>query len=270
MPHFTTEDGCRLFYETHGFDSAKPVAVFLNGTMQSTLYWTVQCAALKERFRTITYDARAQGQSELGKKDLTLKCHTEDLKALLECLNVEKANLIGLSHGAKVALAYAAAETECVAGLVLCGVSASMKCRTGLFVKSWLEILKHAGFETMIWASLPVLFGEGFLEKKEGILPSIVKAAIKRNSKEALVAHLEAITDYPPLSQIAGSLGIPTLVISGSRDPFVTEQGAKQLATLCGGRHEHLDGIGHCIPMEVPELFNEILLEFLRGALQVT
>jgi pimeloyl-ACP methyl ester carboxylesterase len=266
MPYFITEDGCRLFYETHGFEPAKPVVVFLNGTMQSTLYWKAQCVALNERFRIITYDGRAQGQSELGKTELSLERHKADLKGLLEHLSIEKAHLVGLSHGAKVALAYAAGKTERVDRLVLCSVSASMTCRAKLFVKSWLQILKHAGLETMLWASLPVVFGEGFLEKKERILSPIIKAAIKRNSKDALVAHLAALTDYPPLSQITGHFGVPTLVITGAQDPFVTEQGAEQLAFLCDGRHEHLNGVGHCIPSEAPELFNEILLEFLSGA----
>lgn len=263
MPYFATVDGCRLFYETHGFESEKPVVVFLNGAMQTTLNWRPQCVALQERFTILTYDARAQGQSELGDQGLSLEGHAADLRELLEYLGIEKAHLVGLSHGAKVALAYTAGRTESVDRLVLCSVSATLTCRARLFIKSWLDALKYAGLEAMVWASLPVVFGESLLKEKERILPSIVDATVKRNSKDALVAHLEAVTDYPSLSQIAGHVAVPTLVITASRDPFVTEEGARQLASLCGGRHEHLDGIGHSIPSESPELFNKTVLEFL-------
>ena len=54
------------------------------------------------------YDARAQGRSDLGERELSLERHAEDFAALLKHLEVEKVHLVGLSHGAKVALAYAA------------------------------------------------------------------------------------------------------------------------------------------------------------------
>lgn len=56
---------------------------------------------------------------------------------------------------------------------------------------------------------------------------------------------------------------IPSLVISGSDDTLVTEEGATELAVLCGGRHKKMIGIGHSVPSEAPELFNKTLLEFL-------
>ena len=37
----------------------------------------------------------------------------------------------------------------------------------------------------------------------------MVNAIVKRNSKEALVAHLEAMATYPPLSQVAAQSVCP-------------------------------------------------------------
>lgn len=293
MPYFTTQDGCRIYYETQGFDqhapyrsstlpgnealphgrvpalqageiqSLKPVVVFLNGTMQTTVYWKTHALALKDRFRVLVYDARAQGQSDLGEGKLSLEGHAENLAELLKHLGVEKVNLVGMSHGAKVALAYAANFPECVARLVLCSVGAKHSCRARLCVMSWLEILKSSGLETLAWALLPVVFGENFLQQKEGTLDNIVKAIVKRNSKEALIAQLEAMTAYPPLSKIVRNVHIPSLVISASDDPLVAEEGARELALLCNGQHKHLNGIGHSIPAEAPEVFNKTILQFL-------
>ncbi len=263
MPYFSTEDGCRLFYETHGRKWVEPVVVFLNGTLQTTLYWRPQCASLQERFRILTYDPKAHGQSDLGKQKLSLAGHAADLDGLLRHLDVEKAHLVGLSHGAKVALAYTAKNPERVGRLVLCSLGAETSCRSELLVQSWLDTLRGRGLDAMVWASLPIVFGEPFLKQRERILSSIVRATVKRNSQEALVAHLEALGGYPVLSELTGGIRVPTLVISGSQDPLVTPKGAKKLASLCGGRHEHLAGVGHSIPSETPELFGEILLEFL-------
>ncbi|MDY6836777.1 MAG: alpha/beta hydrolase [Thermodesulfobacteriota bacterium] len=263
MPFFKTTDACRLYYETQGLDSDRPVVVFLNGTMQSTVNWKAHVAALRDQFQVLTYDARGQGQSDLGKQKLSLEGHAADLGALLDHLEIKKANLVGLSHGAKVALAYAAHAPERVNGLVLCCVTATLTHRSRLFVRSWLETLKEAGLEAMIWASLPVVFGEEFLKAKERILNGLVKATARRNSKQALTAFLEAIISYPPLSQITGAISIPSLVISASEDPMITEEGARELAKICGGRHKQVPGIGHSIPSEAPELFNKTVLEFL-------
>jgi 3-oxoadipate enol-lactonase len=263
MAYFRAEDGCRIYFETQGFDSERPVVVFLNGTMQSTVNWKPHGTAFKDRFRMLMYDARGQGQSDSGRQELSLEGHAADLGQLLEHLGIEKAHLAGLSHGAKVALSYAAQSPEHVDGLVLCSISATLSLRARLFLESWLEILKEIGIEAMIWASLPVVFGEKFLKRSESILDGIVRAAVKRNSKEALMAHIEAMISYPPLSRMVGSLSVPSLVISGSEDPLVSEEGARQLAGLCGGEHRHLSGVGHSVPAEAPDVFNKTVLEFL-------
>ncbi|MEA1947659.1 MAG: alpha/beta hydrolase [Thermodesulfobacteriota bacterium] len=263
MPYFKTKDGCSIYYETQAFESSKPVVAFLNGTMQNTVYWRTHCMALKDRFRVLMYDARSQGKSDLGEGKLSLEGHTEDFSALLKHLRVEKAHLIGLSHGAQVALACAVHSPECVDRLVLCSVSARQTCRARLILKSWLEILKRSDLETLAWVSLPVAFGENFLNQKQRILENIVNAMVRRNKKKALIAHLEAMTVYPSLSQIAQNVHSPVLVLSGSDDLLVTEAGAEQLSMLLGGRYNHLTGIGHSIPAEAPELFNKTVLQFL-------
>lgn len=266
MPYFTTRDECRIYYKTQDFDTSRPVVVFLNGTMQNTLYWKTHAVAFKDRFRVLMYDARAQGKSDLGKQGLSLDIHASDLAALLDHVGVLKAHLVGLSHGARVALAYAALSPDGVDRMVLCSASAVTTCRARLAVRSWLRILESSGLKTLAWAVLPVVFGENFLKQKQRILDGMINAMVRRNRKQALMAHLKALMAYPPLSQMAKDVRIPCLVLSGSDDPLVPEQGAGKLAALLGGRHKHINGIGHSIPFEAPELFDKMVMEFLSGA----
>ena len=67
---FKTSDSTNIYYETHGFESSGPAVIFLNGTMQTTFNWRPHARVFKDSFRVILYDARAQGQSELGEKNL--------------------------------------------------------------------------------------------------------------------------------------------------------------------------------------------------------
>jgi pimeloyl-ACP methyl ester carboxylesterase len=263
MPHFITKDGCSIYYETQSFESSKPVVVFLNGTMQNTVYWKTHSMAFRDRFRVLMYDARAQGKSDLGEKELSLEGHTEDFSALLKYLVVDKVCLVGLSHGAKVALAYAVYSPDSVDRLVLCSVSAEQTCRAKLILRSWLKILRDSDLETMAWASLPAAFGENYLKQNENILDKVVKAIVRRNRKEALIAQLEAMNSYPSMSQIVRDVQSPALILSGSDDPFITGEGARKLAMLCNGKHNHINGIGHSIPAEAPEFFSETVFQFL-------
>lgn len=263
MPFFKTQDGNSLYYETEGFETSGPVVVFLNGTMQTTVYWKTLASMFKDRFQVLMYDARAQGQSGLGDQALSLDLHAEDLAALLEHVEVERAHLVGFSHGAKVALVCAHRFPGLVDRLVLCSAGTALSSRARLMMQSWLEILKSAGLEATAWAALPVVFGEEYLAKQERILSTIVKAITTRNSKANLVAHLEALLKYPPLTEIVQSIDTPGLVISASDDPLVTEEGAGQLASLCNGRHERIACVGHSVPAEAPELFGRMIMQFV-------
>ncbi len=260
---FKTSDSTNIYYETHGFESSKPAVVFLNGTMQTTFNWRPHAHIFKDSFRVILYDARAQGQSELGKKKLTLDLHVKDLSELLHHLKIKKAHLAGLSHGAYVALAFASRLPDFVDRLVLCSISAEKSAQANIIVRSWLEILKRCDLKAVAWAAIPIVFGNKFLKQNYKIADNMAEAIAVRNCKSSLIEHFQAMTRYPPIAGRAKKINCPALIISGSQDRLVNTEGAMQLADLCRGRHEEIPDSGHSIPAEAPELFNRTVLEFL-------
>lgn len=264
MPYFKAQDGCNIYYEVKNSQTSGPVLVFLNGTAQTTLNWKSHSDNFKDRFRVVLYDARAQGQSDLGETSLSPECHAADLAGLLDHLGVETTHLVGLSHGAYVALTFACRYPGRVRRLVLFSVSAKHDARARIIIRSWRNILKTGGLEAMTWAFLPFVFGENFLRQNEKMLDNIVKAIVRRNREKSLVAHLEAIAEYPPLSHLARDIRSPLLVISGCEDPLVKPEGAEELAELCGGRHQCIVGAGHSVSAEVPQLFCKTVSEFLN------
>jgi pimeloyl-ACP methyl ester carboxylesterase len=263
MPYFTTSDRCKIYYTTYGMDPSKPVVVFLNGTTQTTLYWGNQVPAFSKRFGLLFYDARGQGQSDLGSQPISLKLHVSDLKALISHLSLERMRLVGISHGARVAMEFALDYVDSVNKLVLCSASGQTSPRCRAIVRSWLEIIKLSDLRAMAWAALPSVFGNRFLKHHQRILDKIVDAVVLRNSKNSLQAQLEAVLGYPPLDRVPSDYSIPTLLINGTEDPLVEPEDIQRLAHLCRAQHEPLAGIGHSIPAEAPELFQKLVLEFL-------
>lgn len=268
MPYFETKDGCRLYFDPFGLETQKPAVVFLNGTTQTTVHWRPQALYFKKEHRILLYDARAQGKSELGRSPLTLATHVADLSNLLMHIGIEKAVLVGLSHGAHVALAMAAEHPAQVDRLVLCSMAAEPSARTRTALRSWGEILRAGGLAAMAWSALPTIFGEAYLAENRRILDKIVAAVAARNLAEALLAHLDAMTRYPSPALHTARIRRPTLVISGEQDPLVSPEGAARLAALCRGTHRLLPQTGHTVPVEAPDLFNQTLAAFSKANMQ--
>jgi 3-oxoadipate enol-lactonase len=263
VPYFTTKDACKIFYSTYGVEASHPVVILLNGTTQTTLYWGSLVPVFSKRFGLLCYDARGQGQSDLGNKPISLKLHVSDLKDLLAYLAVDTAHLVGISHGAWVALAFSAEYPEMVDHLVLCSLSAKTNDRSRTIIRSWLEILRLSGLEAMAWAALPTVFGNDFLNQHQKILDKIVDAVVLRNNRRSLIAQLEAVLRYPAPDGMTKNLNQPILVMSGAEDPIIDPADVRQLADLCNARHEELSGIGHSIPAEAPQAFARLVMEFL-------
>jgi len=265
MAYYRTHDGCSLYYETIGFELARPVVIFLNGTLQTTMYWKVIAAALKPEMRSLLYDARGQGESELGDQPLSLNLHLEDLMGLMRHLELGTAALVGLSHGAMLAYVMARRRPKAVSRLVLCSIGAGRTMRSRLIVRSWLTIARRAGLETLVDVVLPHVFGERYLSANDRIMARVAKTIVRRNREAAVVAHLEAMAGYPSLGNMLGPLEMPLLVMCGTDDPLVSVNGAAEVAAKSGGRHMSVKGAGHSIPVETPKLFLKTISQFLSG-----
>ena len=119
-----------------------------------------------------------RGQSELGTAPLSLELHVSDLKNLIGYLAIDSAHLVGISHGARLALEFSLEFPQMVDRLVLCSLSAQTSDRCRAIVRSWLEILHRSDLKTMAWAALPTVFGNRFFKDHQKILDKIVAAVV--------------------------------------------------------------------------------------------
>ena len=263
MPFCKVNDNCSLYYEVIGDGPGKPTITFINGTLQTTIYWKLVSKALADHFRLIIYDARGQGESDLGEAPLSLNLHVEDLKSLLFELEVRQTNLVAISHGARVALALAKDSPGLVSRMVLCSLSTRATFRARMIVRSWYEILQRHSLDAMVWAAMPLVFGRNYLFENRKTIERLVGTMVRRNKTDSLRAHLSAMQHYPPLSAYLHKTEGLVLVITGEDDLLVTFEGAGEIARLCGGRQVELKGIGHSIPAEAPERFIALVIDFL-------
>src|SRR5438105_1480808 len=116
--------GCRLTYEDVGHGI--PV-VLVHGLGASKVLWSDLRDRLGPDHRVIALDLRGAGETrEDAPRELSLATWAEDLRGLLEELDVDRPMLIGHSLGAAIVVKYALQWPEGVRALVLRGADANL------------------------------------------------------------------------------------------------------------------------------------------------
>jgi pimeloyl-ACP methyl ester carboxylesterase len=107
-------NGAQLGVDDSG--SGDPAVVFVHAGVADRRMWEPLLAELPGGLRTVRYDMRGFGESELPPETFS---HTRDLIALLDALGLEQVVLVGASMGGAVALEAASNWPERVRGLAL-------------------------------------------------------------------------------------------------------------------------------------------------------
>ena len=110
---FLDVQSASLYYEVAG--EGYPLLLLHAGIADSRM-WDDQFSVFAQHYRTIRYDLRGFGQTRW---DAGTFATYEDPVALFRALDVQKAHVIGVSYGSKIALDFTLAHPELVASLVL-------------------------------------------------------------------------------------------------------------------------------------------------------
>ncbi|MGJ7458927.1 alpha/beta fold hydrolase [Halomonas sp. RA08-2] len=109
-------DGVPIAYEVQG--SGEPTLVFIHGWSGDGRHWRGQLPYFSQNHRVITLDLAGHGHSGLGRDAYTMPAFGEDVKAVMDDLEVERAILIGHSMGGPVSVEAARLMPERVIGIV--------------------------------------------------------------------------------------------------------------------------------------------------------
>ena len=107
-------NGADLYYEIKG--NGSPI-ILIHGTALDRRMWDDQFDRFAKKYKVIRYDLRGHGKSTDPVTGVPYS-HVQDLNVLMEYLKCDKAALVGLSSGGKVAIAFTLTHPEKVAALV--------------------------------------------------------------------------------------------------------------------------------------------------------
>ncbi|MFW6195533.1 MAG: alpha/beta fold hydrolase [Chloroflexota bacterium] len=147
----TDANGVTLHYQRVG--KTGPELVMLHGLTGNLAVWHLRIVPrLQSQFRVTTYDLRGHGYSDMPPSGYTTRAMAEDLKGLLDALDIEKPMLVGHSFGADIALHFSLINPDRVRGVIaieagLAALVAGRKREDWEGWRYWREVLGRFGIE---------------------------------------------------------------------------------------------------------------------------
>lgn len=254
-------DSIELQYEISG---SGPPVVFINGLTMDLNGWLLQVDVFSQKYRMLRYDCRGQGDSEKPDTEYSQEQHAEDLAGLLDMLEVPKAHLVGLSNGGMIAQHFALRYPEKTGALVLVDTCSYVDTLLNLIITSWIRAAEAGGSGLRYDVALPYLFSEDFTRKNLDRILAMKEMNLARNPVNAVV-NLSKASMRHDLRDRVSEIAAPTLIMAGEEDILVPLKYSRILREEI--KHSTLVTLrscGHVPPIEKPDEFNSIVMNFLK------
>jgi 3-oxoadipate enol-lactonase len=225
-------------------------------------YYGNICGVLESRARTIVPDYRGCGGSPLD-GPFSIADLADDLAAILDHLQIDRAVVAGLSMGGYVALAFAAKYARRLLGLVLADTRAGAdSAETRAAREKSIELIRTTGVDAFVEAQIPRLVAPNASTK----VRDEVRALATKNP-DSLVALLTALRDRPDRTAELAAITCPTLVVVGTEDVITPPVDAAAMATaISKAVLVELPDAGHLSSLEAPTPFVQAIAGFLGRA----
>ncbi len=246
--HFAHANGINLHHTWEG--APGPALVFVNGLGTDLRIWDEVVPHFSARCRIVRHDKRGHGLSDAPPGPYNLAYHADDLRALLDGLNIDEAVVVGTSVGGMVAMQFALDYPNRVKGLVLCGTAP--KIGNTDFWEARIAAIKEQGMAKMGKTILERWFAPGYADEfpahKRGFYHMLA-----RMDTDGYIATCGTLRDCD-LTPCLDEISVRTLVLCGAEDTATPPDLVRGLANgLPNARFELIDGAGHTPCVEQPD-----------------
>jgi pimeloyl-ACP methyl ester carboxylesterase len=270
MPHITTDDGVRLFYEEAG--SGYPV-LFVHEFAGDWRSYETQLRYFARRYRAVAFNARGYPPSDVPEdwRQYSQERARDDIRDVLDGLGIAKAHVVGISMGGFATLHFGLAYPERASALLVggCGYGAQPDKRQ----QFQDETTRTAGqIESRGMEEVSKTYGAGptrvQLQNKDPrgyaeFLSQLAEHSTRgsANTMRGVQARRPSLWDLVEGMQ---KLDVPTLVAHGDEDDPCLEPGLLMKRTIPSAALVVFPNTGHALNLEEPDLFNRVLADFFH------
>lgn len=279
LARLAAADGTDLALQRAG-TGGRPL-VLANGLGGTMLAWRPLVERLAGRYRIVSWDYRGLYSSgpPAHRDAVRIEDHCADLEALVHRLGDERAVVMGWSMGVQVAVQFALARPERVAGLVLvcgapgdpfAGVLHTATSRTWVPMACRLVEAAPRTFGSLVGALAGVPAAPRLLRRAGIVAPSCDLGVLQEMARQlsridwrTYARSMRAMGRHDAWPRL-GELRTPTLVVGGTRDLFTpVETMARTAGAIPGAELLVLRGATHYAPLEFPAELAEAVDGFL-------
>ncbi len=248
-------DGVEIVYTSQG--SGETAIIFIHGGFADRSFWANQMKPFSEKYRVITLDLAGHGDSGKNRVKWNLFAFAQDVRAVIEKENINRAVLVGNSLGGPVAL-----ETALLLpGKVVCIVAVdtfqdfSARPPAGYYQKI------AAAFRSDFTGAMRQMVRSLFHTDADPALYAQVEKKMLNNSGEMTAALMDSFETYDT-AESAKKAPQPIRCINGDLYPTQVE---KNRAIHPDFNAVIIPHSGHYPMLEQPELFNRRLAQILES-----
>ena len=240
------------------------VILLLHGLGSTKADWDLQKESFSKEFRVIAPDIRGHGNSSKPEEKEAYgvtKC-AEDMKLLLDKLNIAKCMVVGFSMGGAVAFEMAISYSGLISKMVIVNTAPDFNALGEMgeqMIKERTAMLRSQGMEAMAKKVTEGMFPE---EDQENLRRSFYSRA-SRNDLEAYYNSFITLMNWG-IGDKVRSIEIPTLVIASDMDYTPISLKESYTSKMKNAKLEIINNSRHGVTMDQPEQFNKALLKFFR------
>jgi pimeloyl-ACP methyl ester carboxylesterase len=257
-------DGVTLAYVSLG-PAAGPPVVLIHGYTDSARDWVPLLPYLSPRLHLILVDIRGHGGSSRPECCYTRLDFAYDVKLLLDALAVARADIVGHSMGSIIAQTFAEYWPEHTRRLILVSstghdlVQSAQVPAWATQIRQLKEPLDPDSPFMLEWWSSPTPVDPDFIRRERRDSAAI--------PLRVWLAVLDQALSGANLQLTLPRITAPTLLIWGSKDPFVPEEARQSLrAALPHAQVKVFAGLGHNPMWEQPRACAQVINAFLTVA----
>lgn len=236
-----------------------PTLAFSNSLGTDLRIWDAVVARLPEHFGILRYDTAGHGLSPSGGA-MSIDDHADDLAALLDAGEIDRAVIVGLSVGGLIAQALAQSAPQKVAGLVLSNTGLTIG--TAEIWNARAEAIRAGGMEAIADATMERWFSPRFRRDKPEAL-KLWRTMLAHTPPAGYIDLGLAIRDAD-YAKAAARVSVPALCIAGSDDSATSVEVVRRMAdALPNASLEEIAGVGHLPCIEAPDIMADLIARFV-------
>ena len=242
-----------------------PKIIFSNSLGSDLRMWNPQVEAMKDKYCIIRYDKRGHGKSSPAQGPYSFDMLENDVIKIMDNLEVEKANFVGLSMGGMTSLGLALKHQNRFDKFVCCAARADMPPPMQDGWNQRIAVVKESDTAGVVNGSLERWYSEKFTNDPANTdIINLSKDMITNTSKEGYIGSCEAIKKLDYLKELS-TINREILYISGEIDMGAPAMAMEEMHHLTpNSKYECISGAAHILNIECAEEVNNIILEFLN------